>query len=132
MGAGVVRDPLVGYQAGGAAGLALGVVIGSTGLVLKPTSGLLEFISKAVNGIGMGILAWGDEVVRIPRTRIRSPRHFGMFAIDTTGLSPSCLCPTVELHCLGAYLVHSSVSKKTAYCTTRGCISLVSAWCMQL
>lgn len=76
----------MGYQAGGAAGLALGMVIGSSGLVLKPTSGLLEFISKAANGIGMGILAWGDEVVRIPRTRIRSPRHFGMFAIDTTGL----------------------------------------------
>ena len=88
---GVVRDPLVGYQAGGAAGAALGVVIGSTGLVLKPTSGLLEFISKAVNGIGMGILAWGDEVVRIPRTRIRSPRHFGMFAIDPTGALPACL-----------------------------------------
>lgn len=75
--------------------MALGVVIGSTGLVLKPTSGLLEFISKAVNGIGMGILAWGDEVVRIPRTRIRSPRHFGMFAIDTTGLSSCCLHATL-------------------------------------
>ena len=85
--AGVVRDPLVGYQAGGAAGLALGVVIGTTGLVLKPTSGLLECISKGVNGLGMGILAWGDEVVRIPRTRIRSPRHFGMFAADPTGIS---------------------------------------------
>ena len=83
--AGVVRDPLVGYQAGGAAGLALGVIIGGTGLVLKPTSGLLECISKGVNGLGMGILAWGDEVVRIPRTRIRSPRHFGMFAADPTG-----------------------------------------------
>ncbi|DBA93880.1 TPA: hypothetical protein ACH3X3_013925 [Trebouxia sp. C0006] len=82
---GVVRDPLVGYQAGGAAGLALGVIIGGTGLVLKPTSGLLECISKGVNGLGMGILAWGDEVVRIPRTRIRSPRHFGMFAADPTG-----------------------------------------------
>jgi len=50
-----------------------------------PTSGLLECISKGVNGLGMGILAWGDEVVRIPRTRIRSPRHFGMFAADPTG-----------------------------------------------
>ena len=54
--------------------------------MLKPTSGLLEFISKGVNGLGMGILAWGDEVVRIPRTRIRSPRHFGMFAADPTGV----------------------------------------------
>ena len=79
---------MVGYQAGGAAGLALGLVIGGTGLVLKPTSGLLEFISKGVNGLGMGILAWGDEVVRIPRTRIRSPRHFGMFAADPTGVLP--------------------------------------------
>lgn len=92
---GVVRDPLVGYQAGGAAGLALGVLIGGTGLVLKPTSGVLECISKAVNGMGMGILAWGDEVVRIPRTRIRSPRHFGMFAADPTGL----LC-CISFRCL--------------------------------
>ncbi len=88
--AGVVRDPLVGYQAGGAAGLALGVIIGGTGLVLKPSSGLLECISKGVNGLGMGILAWGDEVVRIPRTRIRSPRHFGMFAADPTGCHICC------------------------------------------
>ena len=86
-----MKDPLVGYQAGGAAGLALGLLIGGTGLVLKPTSGLLECISKAVNGLGMGILAWGDEVVRIPRTRIRSPRHFGMFAADPTGVL-SYLC----------------------------------------
>ena len=93
--AGVVKDPLVGYQAGGAAGLALGLVIGGTGLVLKPTSGLLECISKAVNGLGMGILAWGDEVVRIPRTRIRSPRHFGMFAADPTG-GCECLCNDTE------------------------------------
>lgn len=77
---------MVGYQAGGAAGAGLGLVIGTTGLVLKPASGLLEFISKAVNGLGMGIMAWGDEVVRIPRTRIRSPRHFGMFAVDPTGV----------------------------------------------
>ena len=76
---------MVGYQAG------LGLVIGTTGLVLKPASGLLEFISKAVNGLGMGIMAWGDEVVRIPRTRIRSPRHFGMFAVDPTGKTASAL-----------------------------------------
>lgn len=118
MGAGVVRDPLVGYQAGGAAGLALGLVIGSTGLVLKPTSGLLEFISKAVNGIGMGILAWGDEVVRIPRTRIRSPRHFGMFAIDTTGLPPSRHHPMLNLHHQGVCLVQPNVCKAGLYCTT--------------
>ena len=106
---GVVRDPLVGYQAGGAAGLALGVVIGGTGLVLKPTSGLLECISKGVNGLGMGILAWGDEVVRIPRTRIRSPRHFGMFAADPTGCH-ICCCLLARMHHLhvAAPLLHES------------------------
>ena len=68
----------------------MGIVIGGTGLVLKPTSGLLECISKAVNGMGMGIMAWGDEVVRIPRTRIRSPRHYGMFTADPTGQLLPC------------------------------------------
>lgn len=93
---GVVRDPVVGYQAGGAAGAGLGLVIGTTGLVLKPASGLLEFVSKAVNGLGMGILAWGDEVVRIPRTRIRSPRHFGMFAVDPTGTLHSVTSQSIQ------------------------------------
>ncbi|KAK9808775.1 hypothetical protein WJX72_003363 [[Myrmecia] bisecta] len=82
---GVVREPVVGWQEHKMLGLLAGLVLGLMGLVLKPTSGLFEFASKTVSGVGSGIQAWGEEVVRPPRTRIRSPRHFGMFASDPTG-----------------------------------------------
>ncbi len=81
---GIVREPVVGYQDKGVLGAALGVYIGASGVILKPTSGLLQCFASTVTGVGAGIRQWGDEVVRVPHTRIRSPRNFG---VDASGLS---------------------------------------------
>lgn len=73
---GVVREPFRGYQNGGLTGFAKGVAIGVSGLVIKPTAGLLELTSKTAGGISGGIKKLGDDVNRIPRSRMRTPRNF--------------------------------------------------------
>ena len=52
-----------------------GLATGLTGVVMKPTAGMLEFASKTVSGIGGGIKAWGDEV-RGCSLSCFSPRSF--------------------------------------------------------
>ncbi|KAK9809768.1 hypothetical protein WJX73_004442 [Symbiochloris irregularis] len=79
---GVVRGPMTGWQEEGILGACLGVVTGSMGLVLKPVAGMLLFGAKGLGGIGAGVRAWGDEIVRTPHTRIRSPRQFAALAGD--------------------------------------------------
>ena len=74
-------------------GIVVGVYMGSSGLVLKPVSGLLEFFSRSIGGVGEAIRAFGDEVTRVPKTRIRTPRQF----IGTgagTGAGPTLLSNT--------------------------------------
>ena len=73
-------------------GMGLGVIFGVVRLFLKPASGVLEFTSKTLYGASDAIKAWGDEVVRVPRTRVRSPRHFGMFLADAAG--GCCVTPS--------------------------------------
>ena len=67
--------------------------MGGTGLVLKPVSGLLEFVSRSVGGAGEIIRAFGNEVTRVPKTRIRSPRQFMSTGLATGRLS-SVLSPS--------------------------------------
>lgn len=73
---GVLREPINGWEDGGSRGVLLGVYMGASGLILKPTSGLLEFLSRSIGGVGEAIRAFGEEVTRVPKTRIRSPRQF--------------------------------------------------------
>ena len=96
----MVREPLSGWQDDGLRGFALGVWMGGSGALLKPISGVLELCSKGLSGVGIAIRAWGDEVVRVPRTRIRSPRQFA----STTGLD----CAHSMLSCVQSLDVKSS------------------------
>ena len=80
---GVVREPITGWEDGGARGLVVGVYMGGSGLILKPVSGLLEFVSRSVGGAGEIIRAFGNEVIRVPKTRIRSPRQFMATGLPT-------------------------------------------------
>lgn len=64
-------------------GVLVGVYLGGSGLVLKPVSGLLEFVSRSIGGVGEAIRAFGDEVTRVPKTRIRSPRQFMSVGLAT-------------------------------------------------
>ena len=76
-------------------GIVVGLYMGSSGLVLKPVSGLLEFCSRSIGGVGEAIRAFGDEVTRVPKTRIRTPRQF----IGTgagTGAGPRCSATTTK------------------------------------
>eukprot|EP00884_Botryococcus_braunii_P017933 jgi/Botrbrau1/4823/Bobra.0325s0039.2 len=77
---GLVREPVVRYQDHGVVGGLLGVYIGASGVFLKPASGLLQLIASTATGIGSGIRQLGDEVIRVPHTRIRNPRSFGIEA----------------------------------------------------
>ena len=83
--AGVIREPVTGWQDDGIVGLLLGLVMGTSGVLLKPTSGILAFTAKTLGGLGAGIRQWGDDMVRAPRTRIRSPRQFAALTGDPTG-----------------------------------------------
>ena len=80
-------------------GMGLGVIFGVVRLFLKPASGVLEFTSKTLYGASDAIKAWGDEVVRVPRTRVRSPRHFGMFLADAAGGPCFGLCDPLQHTC---------------------------------
>lgn len=82
---GLVREPVVGYQDDGILGGILGVYIGGAGIILKPASGLLKLFASTATGVGSGIRQLGDEVVRVPHTRIRNPRSFG---IESGGAPP--------------------------------------------
>lgn len=73
---GVVLQPYRGYQNGGVAGLAKGVALGVTGLMIKPAAGFLELTSKTAGGISGGIKKLGDDVVKLPRSRVRTPRGY--------------------------------------------------------
>ena len=73
---GVLREPISGWEDGGPRGLVVGIYMGGSGFVLKPISGLLEFLSRSIGGAGEAIRAFGNEVTRVPKTRIRSPRQF--------------------------------------------------------
>ena len=73
---GVLREPINACVEGGTKGILVGVYMGSTGLILKPVSGLLEFLSRSIGGLGEAIRAFGEEVTRVPKTRIRSPQQF--------------------------------------------------------
>ena len=79
----MVREPITGWEDGGARGLVVGVYMGGSGLILKPVSGLLEFFSRSVGGAGEIIRAFGNEVIRVPKTRIRSPRQFMSTGLPT-------------------------------------------------
>eukprot|EP00850_Spirogloea_muscicola_P001736 SM000006S19501 [mRNA] locus=s6:1093208:1119415:+ [translate_table: standard] len=74
---GLVTNPVAGLEHGGTVGCVKGVGKGMAGLVVKPASGIFEFTSKTTGGIGSGIQALGDDVVRAPRQRSRAPRTFG-------------------------------------------------------
>ena len=89
----------MGWQEAGAVGMGLGVIFGVVRLFLKPASGVLEFTSKTLYGASDAIKAWGDEVVRVPRTRVRSPRHFGMFLADAAGGSCFSLRELASFQC---------------------------------
>jgi len=113
---GVLREPISGWEDGGSRGLLVGVYMGSSGLILKPVSGFLEFISRSVGGLGEAIRAFGDEVTRVPKTRIRSPRQYVSAGLATGKLftpplphpsplfpppnllphSPECFCISVQ------------------------------------
>jgi len=54
-----------------------GLATGLTGVVLKPTAGMLEFASKTVSGIGGGIKALGDEVRGTAADRAASSERRG-------------------------------------------------------
>uniref|UniRef100_A0A061SMK5 Vacuolar protein sorting-associated protein 13 family protein n=1 Tax=Tetraselmis sp. GSL018 TaxID=582737 RepID=A0A061SMK5_9CHLO len=74
---GIVADPMRGAEAAGVKGFVKGLATGLTGVVVKPTAGMLEFASKAVAGIGGGIKSWGDEGTTAHQ-RFRVPRTFGL------------------------------------------------------
>ena len=77
----------------------MGVYMGGSGLVLKPVSGLLEFFSKSIGGTGEAISAFGEEVTRVPKTRIRSPRQFMATGLPTGTLSHTLKSPSKTSHC---------------------------------
>lgn len=83
--AGVVKDPVQGYQQGGMLGLGQGAVQGAACFLLKPMAGVLEFTSKTVSGVESGIRTLGDAAVNLPRTRVRAPRTFGYLSAYPTG-----------------------------------------------
>ena len=95
--AGVVKLPIDGWQDNGLLGLVEGIAKGAAGLLLKPPSGILECFSKTISGLAIGIRTWGDEAVRLPRTRIRSPRHFAAFADDSGVACMLAACRPTEL-----------------------------------
>ena len=75
-------------------GLVHGVYIGTTGILFKPMSGVLDFVSKLCTGLGGQIKAWGDDVARgPPKTRVRPPRLFSAPATHAAGGQPrGCCC----------------------------------------
>ena len=77
-----MRAPVTGWQDDGPLGGLLGLVTGITGVLLKPAAGILLFSAKTLGGLGAGIRAWGDGIVRAPRTRIRNPRQFAALTGD--------------------------------------------------
>ncbi len=78
-------------QDNGFLGVSHGLYIGASGLFLKPTSGVLDMLSKALCGAGGKIKAWGDEASRgPPKTRVRNPRQFSGLASDVSGMSSFC------------------------------------------
>ncbi len=93
-----MKLPIDGWQDNGMLGLVEGLAKGAAGLLLKPPSGVLECFSKTISGLAIGIRTWGDEAVRLPRTRIRSPRHFAAFADDSGMLYDPGYAPNFALH----------------------------------
>jgi hypothetical protein len=85
---GVVREPVVRYQDHGVSGGLLGIYIGTSGVFLKPASGLLQLFASTATGLGSGIRQLGDEVIRVPHTRIRNPRTF---CTEAGGVAPYLL-----------------------------------------
>lgn len=88
----MLREPISGWEDDGMRGVLVGVYMGGSGLILKPVSGLLEFFSRSISGVGEVIRAFGDEVTRVPKTRIRSPRQF-----MSTGLATGTAAPASDL-----------------------------------
>lgn len=98
--AGVIREPINGWEEGAFRGMVVGVYLGGSGLLLKPISGLLELLSRSISGAGEAVRAIGDEVTREPKTRIRSPRQFMPTGIATGRISspsrPTALLPFMK------------------------------------
>jgi vacuolar protein sorting-associated protein 13A/C len=70
---GPVYRPYVEARRGGMRGFIYGLYQGSTGLILKPTSGVFELFSKSAEGVKNTIKALEK---RQRRDRIRYPRPF--------------------------------------------------------
>ena len=106
-------------------GVILGVYMGGSGLVLKPLSGVLEFVSRSLGGVGEAIRAFGDEVTRVPRTRIRSPRQFVSLAGLSTGksysgsalvLASGCSLDITHTYWLGEAFVWHLTERRAQHC----------------
>ena len=53
--AGIVREPLQGWEDDRFLGLLVGILLGASGALLKPASGFLDCVAKILAGIGAGI-----------------------------------------------------------------------------
>ena len=100
--AGVVREPLQGWEDDKTLGLLIGILLGTSGLILKPASGILDCLAKGFGGLGYGIRSLGDDIDRAPRTRIRSPRNFTSL-LGSTGAAHlgrcGCLVRLAQMNC---------------------------------
>lgn len=113
----MIREPITGWQDDGAAGALLGVLMGTSGLLLKPTSGLLAFVARTMGGLGAGIRAWGDDMVRAPRTRIRSPRQFAALAGDPSNAGEQpCVLDIADFERWHRLWAHASAAAIIALC----------------
>ena len=53
--AGIVREPIQGWEDERMLGLLLGICLGASGALLKPMSGMLDCFAKILAGMGAGI-----------------------------------------------------------------------------
>ncbi|XP_049849223.1 uncharacterized protein LOC126318273 [Schistocerca gregaria] len=70
---GVIMDPIRGTKEEGAVGFLKGVQTGLTGVILKPTIGIVDLVSRTAQGIKNNAALANNR----PYTPVRLPRYFG-------------------------------------------------------
>jgi hypothetical protein len=78
---GVIMAPYRGWKEEGGVGIGKGIVKGLVGVAVKPTVGILDFASRATQGVrnfSRMDLDASDESYFDPRSRVRPPRVFGL------------------------------------------------------
>ena len=88
----VLDRDVQGYHTGGLPMAMAGLVKGTLGVVVRPTVGVLELVSKGTHG--MGLVCLGREAITgSAQRRVRAP---GALVEEQTEVSPTLTTPQLE------------------------------------